>query len=659
MQYDSIEQYDSVNEVYTRSGQRIAFPDAQGYGSLATGGRGGMLYFVDRLDDDGDASSVEGTLRHAIEKAPRPLTVLFRVAGNIRLAGALKIKRGDLTLDGCDAPDRGVCVSGPEGVRIQCENAIVRHLRFRLAPEDRNDKHATDALTIRGPARNVIVDRCSVSWGTDETLSVNAAGSKTDVDKVKHVRSVTVQRCIVAEPFGRRSDGGHRFGGIFTGASGDRISVLRCLFAHCDSRAPRAGHYMDNEAAMACTLDFGSNVVYDWGKRPGYNGEERNVPNLMNFVGNWYAPGPSTENCDRIFLEIGSRRARGYFRDNALGGVVPGDPYSLVEFGNDWTDPEKYAYRHTAAMPTLNTTRVPVAQMPDDVLDGVGCVLPERDAADRRLVDETYAHGGALVRPDRWDDPMYALPRLGRTRRAAFCYAVDTKALRNDITMMQQILLSQGYVVTDFRVWARATLADYKAAMKWLIGTDGDLVAGDRLFFYSGSHGTQTSDSDSDSEADDEDEIIVTADHQKLLDDKVRNKLIKKVPRGVLLNAVIMACHSGTMADMAHNYRYVADDDGRPRLQHRDDDYKDVDGTVCVLTACDDAKSTWSHRYGNTTYSALGGAFVLCAPTLLKTSGTYKDLLRSVWQTHVNDDIPATPQLACAPADRIGALFAL
>ena len=651
-QFDSIEHYDSVNESYTRSGQQIAFPDAQGYGGLAAGGRGGTLYFVDRLDD---AADVEGTLRHAVEKAPRPLTVLFRVAGDIRLTGPLKIKRGRLTLDGGDAPDRGVCVSGADGVRIQAEDVIVRHLRFRLAPGDRTDD-ATDALTIRGPSRTVIVDRCSVSWGTDETLSVNASGSKTKPADVNHVRAVTVQRCIVAEPFGHR-DGGHRFGSIFTGASGDRISVLRCLFVHCDSRVPRTGHFMDNEAMMACTLDFGSNVVYDWGKRPGYNGEEHDVPSLMNFVGNWYAPGPATQDRDRIFLEVGSRRSRGYFRDNALGGVVPSDPYSLVKFDDAWTAAEKYAYRHTAAMPTVNTTRVPVARMPDDVLDDVGCVLPERDSADRRVVDEVYAHGGALVAPDRWDDPIYDLPRLRRVRRAAFCYAVDDKSLRNDVAAIRQILLTQGYASTDFRVWPEATLADYKAAMKWLVG-DGDLVAGDRLFFYSGSHGTQTADSD-DSEDDGEDEAIVTSDHRKLLDDKVRNRLVKKIPRGVLLNAVIMACHSGTMADMEHNYRYVAGADGEPQLQHRDDDYKDVDGTVCVLTACADDKSTWSHKYGDVAYTALGGAFVLCAPMLLQTSGTYKDLLRGVWQKHVDEDIPTTPQLACQPARRIDDLFEL
>jgi hypothetical protein len=82
---------------------RLAFPTAEGYGRFAKGGRGGDVYRVTTLEDNGP-----GSLRHGIQTAEGPRTIVFDLSGTIELATPLVIDKSVLTIAGQTAMAGGI-----------------------------------------------------------------------------------------------------------------------------------------------------------------------------------------------------------------------------------------------------------------------------------------------------------------------------------------------------------------------------------------------------------------------------------------------------------------------------------------------------------------------------------------------------------------------
>lgn len=356
-----------------------AFPGAEGFGAVTSGGRGGEVYYVTNLDDDGP-----GSLRDAVGEGNR--MVLFRVSGTINLKRPLTIEESNLTIAGQTAPGGGICLRG-RGLSVEGENIVVRFLRSR--PGDELGKEH-DALTIRS-ARDVIVDHCSLSWSTD---SVN--------DVVRDNSNITVQWCFITEPLNNsvHVKGAHGYGTGWGSGPKRGSSFHHNLLAHCNSRSPRIGSERD------ALVDVRNNVIYNMGGGWAYGGERARI----NYVANYYKPGPSTARPDEIF-RVSSHDTRMFLRDNVVEAhptVTDDNSRGLAAEVN--VDLKKTVVPEPFDVPSVATA--PAGEAFAQVLKFGGALLPARDAVDQRIASDVRLGIGRII-----DSPkdVVGWPRLSST----------------------------------------------------------------------------------------------------------------------------------------------------------------------------------------------------------------------------------------------------
>jgi pectate lyase len=350
-----------------------AFPGAEGFGAYAKGGRGGAVCEVTNLNDSG-----AGSLRNCID-AQGPRIVVFRLGGTILLKTPLVIRNPYITIAGQSATGGGIALRGGH-LRIATHDVVVRYLRVRPGP-DVQKPDIGDGIELLSGSHNVIVDHCSVSWATDENMSMWGNGQEAD-----SISDITFQWNIDAEALycSTHPKGCHSMGMLVKNGA-TRVSIHHNLLAHNVERNP---------ILIAGEADFVDNVIYDYRDTMRLN-TEGVIPIKANVVDNYFKLGPQTPRDWEIrvtdeYLDSGSML---YFLGNrALDDRATKTRDAVVSCGSgvcSWTVPTRLNY------PSITTASAEEAFK--QVLANAGATLPVRDDADQRIVKEVATGTGHII----------------------------------------------------------------------------------------------------------------------------------------------------------------------------------------------------------------------------------------------------------------------
>lgn len=393
--------------------QQIAFPGAEGAGRFTSGGRGTVsvpttVFEVTHLNDDNSV----GSLRYALTQTATHRTIVFRVSGTIHLTSKLNI-RANTTIAGQTAPGDGICLANYPVV-ISGDNVILRYIRCRMGDKNQlktspancgvpvapftaacmplDGSGGDDALGNLGN-KNIIIDHCSVSWSSDEALTVYRGDS------------VTMQWNLIAEPLnysyhfetGDADFENHGYGGIWGSLHG---SFHHNLIAHCRNRNPRFAGNSTYPAGSVESADFRNNVIYNWGINTIYGGDG----GQYNLVNNYYKYGPNTSSGVRYrIVGVDSTPEFGYAKYFISGNYVDG---STTNTNNNWsgasmnTGVAADTVKSKSSTPFLsayNLTTTHTAQEAYDlVLQYAGASL-KRDTLDERVTNDVRNRTGRII----------------------------------------------------------------------------------------------------------------------------------------------------------------------------------------------------------------------------------------------------------------------
>lgn len=425
-----------------------AFSGADGAAAHVTGGRGGLVYHVTKLDQN-YSDNAPGTLRYGLNDANfanQPRTIVFDVAGTFWL-GRFGADRGhdngwdtqsrlslgsNVTIAGQTAPGPVYIMGGV--VKASGNNTVLRNVTIAPGygmrnfskpedgiaptPGDFPDSYVYDAIDITGT--NLMIDHVTAVYATDETISANELANNVTI---QYTTMAQAQNYPQADAEGGGSFTGHGLGMLLQAGSNAKITVANNLLAHMKGRLPRVG----SEVGTGPFNDFRNNVFYNWlGNTTQVASGQRS---FNNFIGNFYLAGPGGED------PIGGSNPGITIRAGGTG-LGGGNSTNLIYQNGNLRDINKDGDALDASAATLSsatvtqaydvnigvTTTATVAY--NNVLDHVGANWWNRSPVDTRLINEVRTGTGMIK---AWaDDPFNPDPNEGTEWREMLSYRADT-----------------------------------------------------------------------------------------------------------------------------------------------------------------------------------------------------------------------------------------
>ena len=374
--------------VWSFQPRQLAFPEAEGYGRFAIGGRGGKVYHVTSLS----GGKEPGTLLYGLTEMNEPRYIVFDVSGIIELDFDSHFTKPFATIAGQTAPSKGICIKA-SNINIGSD-IICRHIRFKRGLGVYGE-NTGNAMGLSG-ADHAIVDHCTAAWGTDETVSGRGA------------QNISFQYSVITEALGiaghkNYPDGtNHGYAATIDGRTG---SWHHNLLVNCNGRNWSMGGGMDGQNIPIGCLDLFNNVIYNWKDRT----TDGNC-HAVNFVSNYYKMGTDTrhtvlftQDFEGAINPLGTNQAyiNGNIRENKTHSLTQdalNDTYN-AKASSGGSIPTTYQYRVNEPLfesyATIHTAKDAIKI----VTSYAGATMPMRDEHHvrniRETLDGTYTYVGS------------------------------------------------------------------------------------------------------------------------------------------------------------------------------------------------------------------------------------------------------------------------
>lgn len=385
--------------------------DTQGWAAGTRGGQGGRIIRVTHLNASGP-----GSYREALE-AEGPRIVVFEVGGVIDMGGKnITIRNPYLTIAGQTAPAPGITVVKSE-TNIATHDVIIQHMMFRPGEFGRAKRsgHDQDGISTQAGAHHIIVDHCSLSWATDENLSVGGprfegAGPAEWRRNTSH--AITYSYNLVYEGLANsvHEKGEHSKGTL---VHDNATGILLYGNVYASNRERNALFKGGVHAAMVNNLVFNPGqkavhynlVAHEWSGHEYQTGK-------VTLVGNVYRQGPDTKANTPLFALGGHGDVELYLQDN----VAVDEVGQAVEHTGVYTASRaRIVQADTAYLPP--DTKIHAAHDLERNLPLVaGARSWQRDPIDFKLLSDV-AEGRGLIIDSEVENAM-GYPRYTPTRRA-------------------------------------------------------------------------------------------------------------------------------------------------------------------------------------------------------------------------------------------------